>query len=663
MKKIFLPMLISLLLFSCNPDARQKTEKTSGNQVSVTINPQSQTDVFEGIGAVSAGASSRLLLDYPEPYRSQILDYLFLPKFGAGFQHLKVEIGGDINSTDGTEPSHLRKKGEENFTRGYEWWLMKEAVSRNPDIILDGLAWGAPGWLGDGKFYSKDGADYFVSFIKGAKEVYGLDIKYIGIWNEREFDPEWIKLYRKTLDENGLNHVKIVAADLNGPPERIWSIAEAMAKDPKLAKSVDIIGVHYPHGVTLRSAFDLKKAGKRLWSSEDGEWNWTTMHPLTNLRAQKINTNFIKFNLTKTEFWSPVTAYYDCLPAPHSGVITANTPWSGAYTVDQKLWAVGHTTQFAKPGWEYIIDGCKMLPSGGSVVAYTSPDKKDVSIIIETTDATSDQELVIIPAGTFVQGSLSVWQSNPLENFVRTEDLNKKDENFTLVLKPNCIYSLTTTSGQKKGVHSSPVNSPFPLPYDEDFEKYKLSRTPRYLCDQGGAFEVEKLHSGSKVLVQQIERRGIDWSEATFAYSIIGDINWNNIDVASDMAFVDLPSDTAALSGLFMQISARCYNGSTWAAFGKPYPVGYSFRIYANGKWEIATPLRILATGKMEKPGNLWRNLKITCIGERISAFVDGIMMKEVTDASYQQGLVSIGCSFTRVGFDNLRISEPGVNR
>ena len=37
---------------------------------------------FEGIGAVSAGASSRLLIDYPEPYRSDILDFLFKPHFG-----------------------------------------------------------------------------------------------------------------------------------------------------------------------------------------------------------------------------------------------------------------------------------------------------------------------------------------------------------------------------------------------------------------------------------------------------------------------------------------------------------------------------------------------------------------------------------------------------
>ena len=39
--------------------------------------------VFEGIGALSAGASSKLLSDYPEEYRNQILDLLFKPKFGA----------------------------------------------------------------------------------------------------------------------------------------------------------------------------------------------------------------------------------------------------------------------------------------------------------------------------------------------------------------------------------------------------------------------------------------------------------------------------------------------------------------------------------------------------------------------------------------------------
>ena len=75
---------------------------------------------FDGIGGLSAGASSALLYFYPEPQRTQILDYLFTPQFGAALQVLKIEIGSDAQSTDGTEPCHMRTPTEENYQRGCE---------------------------------------------------------------------------------------------------------------------------------------------------------------------------------------------------------------------------------------------------------------------------------------------------------------------------------------------------------------------------------------------------------------------------------------------------------------------------------------------------------------------------------------------------------------
>ena len=39
-----------------------------------------------GPSQVAAPATSRLLAEYPEPQRSQILDYLILPGFGASLQ-------------------------------------------------------------------------------------------------------------------------------------------------------------------------------------------------------------------------------------------------------------------------------------------------------------------------------------------------------------------------------------------------------------------------------------------------------------------------------------------------------------------------------------------------------------------------------------------------
>jgi len=128
--------------------------------------------VFEGIGVVSAGASTRNLADYPEKQKSEILDYMFKPKFGASLQHLKVEIGGGENSTCGSEATHALTREElaDPKPRGYEFWLMAEARKRNPKILLDCLPWSYPGWISSP--FSQDSADWYVAFLDVAKKHY-----------------------------------------------------------------------------------------------------------------------------------------------------------------------------------------------------------------------------------------------------------------------------------------------------------------------------------------------------------------------------------------------------------------------------------------------------------------------------------------------------------
>jgi galactosylceramidase len=139
-----------------------QAEQSTTNQV-IRLDGHGDGKTFDGIGVVDGGgATSVLLKDYPERQRSQILDLVFKPKFGASVSALLVEIPGDANSTQGSMPSHMHTRDDLNYQRGYIWWLLQEAKKRNPKLSLDGTAWSAPAWVGKGNFWSQDAADYYV---------------------------------------------------------------------------------------------------------------------------------------------------------------------------------------------------------------------------------------------------------------------------------------------------------------------------------------------------------------------------------------------------------------------------------------------------------------------------------------------------------------------
>ena len=58
-------------------------------------------------------------------------------------------------------------------------------VKRNPNIKLYGLPWVFPGWLGGddfNPFHNRTNmVTYIMNWIKGAQEVHGLSIDYIGV--------------------------------------------------------------------------------------------------------------------------------------------------------------------------------------------------------------------------------------------------------------------------------------------------------------------------------------------------------------------------------------------------------------------------------------------------------------------------------------------------
>ena len=631
-------------------------------EIVIRIDAGGSGRVYEGFGAVSAGASSRLLIDYPEPYRSQILDYLFKPHYGASLAHLKVEIGGDTNSTDGSEPSHMHTRSDLNFQRGYEWWLMQEARKRNPNIILDSLAWGAPGWIGGGKYYSQDMADYVVKFIQGARNVYGLDIALTGIWNEKPYDAEWIKLLRRTLDANGLNATKIVAADLY-QPEQQWDIIKRFAGDPALSAAVYAVGVHYARtkGKVNTPQF-AKDSGKRLWSTEDqpefgpgGSIAKRDWEPGGKSLAQIYNRNYIDGRMTKTEIWSPVTSYYDNLAAPNSGLMYANTPWSGHYDAQSTIWVTAHTTQFAEPGWHYIDGACGYLAGKGSYVTLKSPSG-DYSVVVETIGAASPQHVRLELTGALSASPVHVWRSNGKTMFERLPDSASVKGSFTVVLDPDAIYTLSTTTGQAKGTAVPPAAQPFPFPYQDDFEKTPIGGTPRYLADQDGAFEAQPC-TGRKgrCLAQVITTRPISWGISPNPFTYLGDAHWTDYTVGVDAM---LPGDgQVALVGRIDSADFFQDGKALW-------PNGYVLAVSHNGNWQLLgtkfkADAKRLASGTATFPGGVWHRLAMTFRGSAISAFLDGKQLAQVSDATHQSGMAGMGTGWNLASFDNFSITAP----
>jgi hypothetical protein len=64
-------------------------------------------------------------------------------------------------------------------------------------------------------------AYYQTRFLIGARKYYGIEINYIGIWNEKSWTADYVKILRKEMDKYGFENTKIVIGDGNSPTNPI----------------------------------------------------------------------------------------------------------------------------------------------------------------------------------------------------------------------------------------------------------------------------------------------------------------------------------------------------------------------------------------------------------------------------------------------------------
>ena len=627
---------------------------------SITINGTATGRTFDGVGAISGGGgNSRLLIDYPEPQRSQILDYLFKPGYGAAMQILKVEVGGDTNSTSGAEPSHQHTAADLNCNRGYEWWLMEQAKARNPNIKLYGLAWGAPGWIGNGTFFSADMVNYYVSWLNCAKNSHGLTIDYLGGWNERGYDKGWYESLKSGLGSNGFGNVQVVADDTSFNP------ANDVVSDPAFAAAVDVLGSHYVCGYrssqsTCPSSANAIASGKKVWASENGSDDYNAG---ATALARGINRGYIDGKMTAYINWPVIAAITPNIPFPTMGVALAAQPWSGNYSIGKNAWVMAQTTQFTAPGWRYLDPATGYLGgnrANGSYVTMRSPSTGDYSTVIETMDATAAQTFTAAVTGGLSTSTVHVWATKVTSNstgdfFVHTADVTPSGGSFTVTLQPGYVYTLSTTTGQGKGTAASPAAGSLVLPYTDGYDGYTTGTEAKYLSDMQGAFEVSTCGAGraGKCVRQMSPRAPITWDTLSDPYALLGDLGWFNYKVSTDVLLEQAG---------YAEVIGRA---STQHSFGPAGLDAYYLRVSNTGTWtlyrnDVNNTMTSLRSGTVAALGtNTWHNVALTFSGTTLTAQIDNATVATLTDAVWTAGQVGIGTSQGETAqFDNLSVTS-----
>lgn len=680
---------------------------TSYKAVSVdgnTVNTDENT-VWRGLGVVTGNNSSRLLMDYKTQNSDaywEIMNLLFKPDYGAGLSHVKIEFGTDVNSSSGTEPSIMRSADEKtDVTRGAGFMFAADALSINPDITVDLLRWGEPKWVTDAFSESREAGfearyKWYKSAIDGAFDTYGMKFTHISAdGNEPDkIDTEWIiyfadRLENETDERYDYGTIKIVASDEVGS----WNIAEEMMKNEELRNAVDVLGEHYNTWASENAKVLNKTYGKELWYSE-GIAPAIISHLGVTSNGSGINgTNgaldvcnrvingYYNGKMTMYEYQPAVAAYYSGAKFFPKSLINAQDPWSGYYEADSGIWTSAHFTHFIENGWRFIDSACygdgkenhAISDTTNNYMTVTDTETGDYSIIICNDSDEQRNYTFTLENMKLADAPFTVWETRGPdegqafdENYFRNIGKYLPVETdgkyaYSIEVKP---YSIVTVTTLDKTADTSVYNCkyediPLDINYSDDFEyadDFLSARgnAPLYTTDQGGAFEVAEV-DGGKVLMQMInsENKPTDWRLRGTPNPItsLGDDRWANY--SAEISF-KLDSDK---KDNYVSFGVRYLTAEldAWSAEN-----GYSLKVYPSGYFELRKNTETVANGDIDGFDNsAWHTVKITAVGNHISAELDGSEIAIFDDewGYAHSGRISIGSGLYNNIFDNLKVS------
>ena len=629
---------------------------TANAATTVNIDGNGTSRPFYGIGMVNSSGTSKLLKDYPANQQSDILDFLFKPKFGASLQLVKNEIGADSNSSSGTEPSHWRNQADTPVARGVNFWIASQAKLRNANMQFAALRWATPAWVNTDALRSS----YLLKYLD-LMSANGTPVDFIGPGiNEANYPTslgDFIKnTFKPALDAGGYTSKIVIADDINTK----WSAASAINSDAALKAAVFAQSSHYNDSSTTAA----QSSGMPLFNSESdtGMMDWSRGIWVARRIATALSTG-------KQSMWlyqPALDSVYENIKYQRKGILTANTPWSGHYDIHPDLWLTAQFTQFADVGWKILESGSGAVDADNSYVTFKDAATNNYSIVL--VNAGANNQTYTFNTTNLSTAALNVWTSDQNSQFVQKTSITPSSGSFTITVPAQSVYSLTTTTGQQKGTpaNSIPADSSMSLPYNDDFSSYAIGDEPKYFHDQNGAFEVADDGAGGKVLKQVVTTKPTPWGGGNNQkpFSVMGSLNLANYQVSSDVKIPDTSS--------YASVVARI-NEVDAMATANTEPEGYSMRLGGNGSWALRKStggtVTTLSSGTITGYNNAnWHNVKIAANGMTITGYVDGTLLTTVTDNTFSSGNAAVATDTTStstwpaVMFDNFKIEAIDAN-
>src|SRR5207248_2897002 len=112
---------------------------------------------------------------------------------------------------------------------------------------------------------------------------------------------------------------------------------------------------------------NVTNTGKTLWSSENGSQDYNDgAKPL----ARGINRVYLDGKMTAYLNWDLIAAVTPHIPWPTVGLMLANQPWSGAYSVGKDVWA---TNLNSNNSADFFVHSNDITPSGGAYSLTVQP--------------------------------------------------------------------------------------------------------------------------------------------------------------------------------------------------------------------------------------------------------------------------------------------------